>query len=83
MSKPNPLPNAFPKLCEWFSGQFLLKWKGDGSLFESKILVKSPKPRNKAERKVVYKNYDAITMSRIYELKLLQEIMSENNHRKL
>jgi hypothetical protein len=24
-SKPNPLPNAFPKLCEGFSGRFLLK----------------------------------------------------------
>ena len=20
LSKPNPLPNVFPKLCEWFSG---------------------------------------------------------------
>ena len=51
-------PNAFPKLCEWFSGRFLLKGRGtpDGSLFESKILVKSPKPRNKAQRKVDYKN---------------------------
>ena len=27
-SKPNPSPNAFPKLCEWFSGRFLLKWRG-------------------------------------------------------
>ena len=27
-SKPNPLPNAFPKLCEWFSGRFLLKGRG-------------------------------------------------------
>ena len=29
--------------------------------------MKSPKPRNKAQRKVDYKNYDAITMSRNYE----------------
>ena len=53
---------------------------------ESKILVKSPKPRNKAQRKVDYKNYVAITMSRNYDTKLsatrnyheklLQEIMS-------
>ena len=27
-SKPNPSPNAFPKLCEWFSGRFLLKGGG-------------------------------------------------------
>ena len=38
-----------------------------------KILVKSPKPRNKAQRKFDYKNYDAITMRRNYEEKLLQE----------
>ena len=37
---------------------------------ESKILVKSPKPRNKAQRKVEYKNYDAITMRRNYQEKL-------------
>ena len=28
LSKPNPSPNAFHKLCEWFSGRFLLKGKG-------------------------------------------------------
>ena len=27
-SKPNPSPNAFPKLSEWFSGRFLLKGRG-------------------------------------------------------
>ena len=27
-SKPNPSHNAFPKLCEWFSGRFLLKGRG-------------------------------------------------------
>jgi hypothetical protein len=27
-SKPNPSPNDFPKLCEWFSGLFLLKGRG-------------------------------------------------------
>jgi hypothetical protein len=42
------------------------KREGDGSLFESKILVKSPKPRNEAQRKVDYKNYDVVT----YEQKL-------------
>ena len=54
---------------------------------ESKILVKSPKPRNKAQRKVDYKNYDAITMRRNYDMKLsatrnyeeklIQEIISQ------
>ena len=44
---------------------------GSQALFESKILVKSPKPRIKAQRKVDHKNYDAITMSRNYEEKLL------------
>ena len=43
---------------------------------QRKILVKSPEPGNKAQRKVEYKNYDAITMSRNYEEKQLQEIMS-------
>ena len=37
---------------------------------ESKILVKSPKQRNKAQRKIDYKNYDAITMRRNYDTKL-------------
>ena len=27
-SKPNPSPNAFPKLCEWFPGRFLQKGRG-------------------------------------------------------
>ena len=27
-SKPNPTPNAFSKLCEWFSGRFLQKGRG-------------------------------------------------------
>ena len=50
--------------------------------------MKSPKPRNKAQRKVDYKNYDAITMRRnydtklsathYYEEKLSQEIISLN-----
>ena len=40
--------------------------------------MKSHKPRNKAQRKVDYKNYDAITMSRNYEEKLSAKIISEN-----
>ena len=44
---------------------------------QSKILMKSPKPRNIAQRKVDYKNYDAIAMSRNYDTKLSQEIMAK------
>ena len=53
------------------------KREGDahGSLFERKILVKSPKPGNKAQRKVDYTNYYAITMSRNYYRKLWASIL--------
>ena len=64
MSKPNPSPNAFPNYMSGSQADSYYKRKGDGSLFESKILVKSPKPRNKAQRKIDYKNYDMITMRR-------------------
>ena len=40
--------------------------------------MKCPKPRNKAQRKVDYKNYDAITMRRNYDTKLSGEIMTQN-----
>ena len=40
--------------------------------------MKSPEPGNKAQRKVEYKNYHAITMSRIYYRKLSGEIITEN-----
>ena len=42
------------------------KREGDtnGSLFERKILVKSPEPGYKAQRKVDYTNYYAINMRR-------------------
>jgi hypothetical protein len=51
------------------------KREGDahGSLFERKILVKFSEPGYKAQRKVDYTNYYAITFE-----KLLQKIMSEN-----
>ena len=45
--------------------------------------MKSLKPRNKAQRKVDYKNYDAITMSRNYQQKLSAEIMTRNYQEKL
>ena len=45
---------------------------------QRKILVKYPEPVNKAQRKVEYKNYHAITMSRNYEEKSLQEIITGN-----
>jgi hypothetical protein len=48
------------------------KREGDahGSLFQRKILIKSPKPENRAQRKVDYTNYYAITMRRNYFRKL-------------
>ena len=33
--------------------------------------MKSPEPRNKAQRNVDYKNYDAITMRRNYDTKII------------
>ena len=50
---------------------------------ESKILVKSPKQRNKAQKKVDYKYYDAITMRRNYQEKLWHEIIRRNYDAKL
>ena len=43
---------------------------------QSKILVKSPEPVNEAQRKVEYKNQDAINMSRNYYRKLSQKIIT-------
>ena len=40
--------------------------------------MKSPKPINKAQRKVDYKNYNAITMSRNYDTNLCGEIITGN-----
>ena len=54
-----------------------------GRAIEHSRTGKSPKRKNKAQRKFDYKNYDAITMRGNYEWKLLQEIMSGNYHRKL
>ena len=62
-SKPNPSPNAFPKLCD----DNLKKGDTHGSLFERKILVKSPEPGNKAQRKV----------EKLLQ-KLSEEIITEN-----
>ena len=59
------------------------KREGDGFLFEWKILVKSPEPGNKAQRKVEYKNYHAITMSRNYEEKSSAEFITRNYQEKL
>ena len=52
------------------------KRKGDahGSLFERKIIVKSPEPRNKALRKVEKLSAEINTEN--YQQKLLQKIMS-------
>jgi hypothetical protein len=48
----------------------LTKREGDahGSLFERKILMKSPELGYKAQRKVDYTNYYALTMRRNYDL---------------
>ena len=43
-----------------------------------KIIVKSPKPRKKAQRKADYKNYHAITMGRNYDTKSWEEIITGN-----
>ena len=40
--------------------------------------MKSPKLRNKAQKKVDYKNYDEITMRRNYDTKLSREIITGN-----
>jgi hypothetical protein len=53
------------------------------SLFGRKILVKSPELGNKAQRKVEYKNYHAITMRINYYRKLSGEIITENYQEKL
>ena len=51
------------------------KREEESSPFVSKILVKSPKPRNKVQRKVDYKNYDAKIMSRNYYMKFSASIL--------
>jgi hypothetical protein len=58
------------------------KREGDGSLFESKILVKSPIPRFKAQRKVDYKNYETITMSRIMRRNYYRKLSASISRRK-
>ena len=45
--------------------------------------MKSPKPRNEAQRKVDHKNYDAITLSRNYQEELSEEIIRRNYDTKL
>ena len=52
-----------------------------GSLFERKILVKSPEPGIKAQRKVEKLSAEIITEN--YQQKLLQKIISRNYYRKL
>ena len=47
----------------------------EGEIREREIFGKSPKRRNKAQRKVYCKNYDAITISRNYYRKLSASIL--------
>ena len=54
-----------------------------GSLFERKILVKSPEPGNRAQRKVDYTNYYAIAMRTNYFRKLSPKIITQNYEWKL
>ena len=63
-SKPNSSHNAFPKLCEWFTGRFLLKERG------TRTVPSLREPGKKAQRKVDYTNYYAIVMRRNYYRKL-------------
>ena len=75
-SKPNPSPNAYPKLCD----AHVREGDAHGFLFERKILVKSPEPENKAQRKV--KLWAEITRKNDYR-KLWVKIVRENYPRKL
>ena len=69
-----------PTLCLMLSPNYLrpIPTKKDGDahvfLFERKILMKSQKPGNKAQRKVDYTNHYAITMRRNYQWKLSANI---------
>ena len=73
-SKPNPSPNAFPKIMLVVLRPNPTKREGDahGSLCERKILVKSPETLNKEQRKV----------EKLLQ-KLLAEIITEYYYRKL
>jgi hypothetical protein len=64
--QPNSSPNFSPKLCEWFSGRLLLKGRGTRTV--PSLRGKSLKPGNRAQRKVDYTNYYAITTRRTYHL---------------
>ena len=50
-SKPNPSPNASPKLCEWLSGRFLLKGLGTRTVPSLRRKSSLNLPNRKIERK--------------------------------
>ena len=79
-SKPNPSPNAFPKLCEWFSGRFLLKGRGTRTVpsLRGKSSWNLPNREIKRKERLITK-----IMCNNYEQKLLQAIMSRNYYRQL
>ena len=56
-----------------------------GSLFERKILVKSPELGNKAQRKVekLVQKLSAEVITENYQQKLVQKIITESYYRKL
>ena len=76
-NKPNPSPNAFPKLCEWFSGRFLLKGRGTRTVPS----LRGKSSRNLPHREIERKEWmitQIITLRRNYFRKLSPKIMSEN-----
>ena len=79
-SKPNPSPNAFPNLCEWFSGRFLLKGRGTRTVpsLREKSSWNFPNREIKRIKKGWIQKLFAITMNRNYYRKLWVEIIIEN-----
>ena len=79
-SKPNPLPNAFPKLCEWFSGRFLLKKRGTRTVYslrgKSSLNLQNWEIKRKERFKNHYKNYQQKLLQN-YQQKLLQKLSAE------
>ena len=68
-SKPNPSPNVFPKLCEWFSGRFLLKGRGTRTVPSLRGKSSSNLPNREIKRKIITK-----IISRNYYWKLWASI---------
>ena len=63
-SKPNPLPNAFPKLCEWFSGRFLLRGRGTRTV----PFLRGKSSWNLPNREIKRKNYQQKLLQKIWAI---------------